>query len=362
MLATTLSLPTLADEPVAGNGGGSSNASSAKPADVPDNPEDIGKRNRGLMIKVIEPGKPSVTTEKKPAQQSKPTHKTETKSMSKAGSGEHKATGNKTETKTAAETKPAIHETKVVHTTTTTKTAKQEAVTTTKTAVVKPSKGNRSNSIMKTLETAGAHNVVPVKNTTNVVATKTANQTHSKSVSDDQIVTAWLNKPGDRPKYKDGEKLQVNVSANKDCNVLIFNYDGNMLTQLFPNEYQASPLVKAGQTVAVGGEQSKFDFTASNDGSKATSEKIFVYAYPVDSDSAPISVAMAPIPQTPFRGTEFTPEQYRELVNQSKAFTSRRVKVTGRSQTTELVSYTSDSGNAAAPNKIELGLSVESKH
>jgi hypothetical protein len=153
------------------------------------------------------------------------------------------------------------------------------------------------------------------------------------------------------------------VAANKDCNLMIFNYDGEQLTQLFPNEYQASPLVKAGQTIEVGGEGFKFDFTASNPTSKPSNEKIFVYAYPIESDNSPISVAMAPVPSSPFRAAEMTPEKYRELVNNSQAFFGRKVSVSAKKNEVEevqLASYEEQSqAQGGAANKIELSLVID---
>jgi hypothetical protein len=197
-----------------------------------------------------------------------------------------------------------------------------------------------------------------------------ANKTHhnvnvvAPSNSGEQIVTAWLNKSGSKPHYSNGEKLQINVAANKDCNLMIFNYDGEQLTQLYPNEYQASPLVKAGQTVEVGGEGFKFDFTASNSSSKASNEKIFVYAYPIESDNSPISVAMAKIPSSPFRAVEMTPEQYRDLVNKAQVFSGRKVSVSAKKsadvEEVQLASYSEQSqAQGGAANKIELSLVID---
>lgn len=205
---------------------------------------------------------------------------------------------------------------------------------------------------------------VPAK-TTEVVATKhTTSNTKTVVINaGEQIVSAWLNKRGDKPHFKDGERLQVNVAANKDCNLMIFNYDGEQLTQLYPNEFQTNPFVKAGQTIEVGGEGCKFDFTAANpSSSKPSNEKIFVYAYPLESDSAPISIAMARVPDSPFRAAEMTPEKYRELVNKSEVFFSRKVNVTGRkSKDTEEVQLASfeQQTPTSAPNKIELHLVID---
>ncbi len=220
-----------------------------------------------------------------------------------------------------------------------------------KTATVKSVK---SQPIAKTTP-AKTPDVVAVKHTTSNTKTIVVN-------NGEQIVSAWLNKKGDKPHFKDGERLQVNVAANKDCNLMIFNYDGEQLTQLYPNEFQTNPFVKAGQTIEVGGEGCKFDFTAANPSSKASSEKIFVYAYPLESDSAPISIAMAKVPDSPFRAAEMTPEKYRELVNRSEVFFSRKVNVTARKSKepdeVQLASFEQQSP-AAAPNKIELHLVID---
>lgn len=237
--------------------------------------------------------------------------------------------------------------------------------------------------VVKTTKTPVSATPVVIKSSPEPLKVKTHNETakvtpkHSETiatkshksiivaptVSGDQIVTAWLNKSGNKPHYSNGEKLQVNVAANKDCNLMIFNYDGEQLTQLFPNEYQASPLVKAGQTIEVGGEGFKFDFTASNPTSKPSNEKIFVYAYPIESDNSPISVAMAPVPSSPFRAAEMTPEKYRELVNNSQAFFGRKVSVSAKKNEVEevqLASYEEQSqAQGGAANKIELSLVID---
>jgi hypothetical protein len=121
--------------------------------------------------------------------------------------------------------------------------------------------------------------------------------------------------------------------------------------------------VKAGQTIEVGGEGFKFDFTASNPTSKPSNEKIFVYAYPIESDNSPISVAMAPVPSSPFRAAEMTPEKYRELVNNSQAFFGRKVSVSAKKNEVEevqLASYEEQSqAQGGAANKIELSLVID---
>lgn len=316
VLAASISLPALAE-------GTKTPAEPATPTQ-----EDMKKSTkRGIMIEPIRPKAP------------------ETKAAA-------------TTTKTKIDTKPSVK---------TTETAKVETKTTTKTApVMKTAKSPVVKTETKTVTaiTTGKHDATlkavsthATKSTSHQVATHT---TKAAPAAEDGIVTAWLNKNGDKPHYTPGEKLQVHVSAQKDCNVLIFNYDGDMLTQLFPNDYQPNPMVKAGQTVEIGGEQSKFDFQASNDKAKISNEKIFVYAYPVESDSSPISVAMNPIPESPFRGVEFSLDQYRELVNSSKAFSGRSVKVMGKSKT-QLVSFDEAQKTAAPPNKVELSLVIEGK-
>lgn len=253
--------------------------------------------------------------------------------------------------------KSAAAATRSTTTTTTVKTTKAPANTTP--VVIKSNPEPIKIKQQQHTETA---KVAPKHNET--VATKSHKSiVVAPTVAGDQIVSAWLNKSGSKPHYNNGEKLQVNVAANKDCNLMIFNYDGEQLTQLFPNEYQASPLVKAGQTVEVGGEGFKFDFTASNPTSKPSNEKIFVYAYPIESDNSPISVAMARVPSSPFRAAEMTPEKYRELVNNSQAFFGRKVSVSAKKNEVEEVQLASyeEQGQAqgGAANKIELSLVID---
>jgi len=333
MLAASISLPALAQS--------SSTTTGPSTAQEPATPtkedlKNVGKQ-RGIMIEPIRSIKPATTEEKKSASTPK------SSSTVKTATSSPKTTAKTDQTRTANATVPA----------------KKNNIKNVSTKVVLP--------VVKTADIS----VPTVKHTPKTINVNhhpvVASHTQSTTVaSGDSIVTASLNKVGNAPHYKDGEKLRVNVAAQKDCNLMIFNYDGNMLTQLFPNDYQTSPYVKAGQTVEIGGEQSKFDFQASNDKNKASREKIFVYAYPVESDSAPISVAMNPIPETPFRGTEFTPEQYRELVNQAKVFAPRSVKVMGKAQT-QLVSYTVPTSQSAlaqgpTPNKVELSLVIDGKN
>lgn len=180
-------------------------------------------------------------------------------------------------------------------------------------------------------------------------------------VNGEQIIAAWLNKKGTAPKYKDGEKLTVTVAANQDCNLMIFNYDGATLTQIFPNENQSDPLLRAGETVEVGGSESKFEYQASNTSEKPSNEKIFVYAYPVKSHSAPITVAMNPVSSSPFRSAEMSLEKYRDLVNESKVFFARKVKVVPKATANggSPISLASLEDQGVGVNKVELSLTIE---
>lgn len=178
-------------------------------------------------------------------------------------------------------------------------------------------------------------------------------------VSDSQteaVITASLNKAGNNPHFKVGETLVVNVTANTDCNLVIFNYDSQgTLTQIFPNEFQQSSFVRNGETVQIGGPESQFDYTIEG---KGGAEKIFVYAYP-SGEEKPLTVAMAKLPGSPFRSTEMTVEQYKELVRGAKGFfgRDRGIKVGAKKRVTTV----SHSPSGASPNKLELGFTVEAK-
>lgn len=171
------------------------------------------------------------------------------------------------------------------------------------------------------------------------------------SHSDSLAVKGWLNKPGNSPSYKVGEKMQVNVTANQDCNVMVFDFDGkNTLTQIFPNKYQDNGSLKAGQTIAIGGPDSPFDYQIEG---KGGAERIFVYAYPI-ATSSPMTIAFAPPTTSPFRSANMTSQQYLDLVNKSKVFFAREIKVVPKNGV-KPVSYNSGS----APNKIELPFVVK---
>ncbi|MDP3507022.1 MAG: DUF4384 domain-containing protein [Candidatus Melainabacteria bacterium] len=175
----------------------------------------------------------------------------------------------------------------------------------------------------------------------------------------DPIIKAWLNKPGSLPKYRDGEKMEVNVTASQDCNLSIFDYDGKgKLTQIFPNEYQQSSSVRAGETVTIGGAKSEFEYQVSTlPGESKIKEHIFVFAYP--TNEAPISIAMTRASDSPFRSADITMEQYRKLVNESKSYFSREVKITPKGQS-QIKQVANEISNAkSSPNKVELSFQIE---
>ncbi|MBY0357362.1 MAG: DUF4384 domain-containing protein [Candidatus Obscuribacterales bacterium] len=166
-------------------------------------------------------------------------------------------------------------------------------------------------------------------------------------------VIATLDRKGGMPVYKVGEKMTINVSANTDCNIVVFNYDSTgTLIQIFPNDYQQSGFLKAGENVHIGGNESPFDYQISGKGGK---EKIFVYAYPQGTE-APLEVALSQVPGTPFRAAEMTPEKYRELVNNAKSFFSREVKVVPKKNYQSTSAMTNIAPSA---NKVELTFQVE---
>lgn len=182
--------------------------------------------------------------------------------------------------------------------------------------------------------------------------TQVMNVSHSVILPSGSVVTASLDHPGKTPSYKVGDKLTVNVSAKADCNVVVFNYDSTgTLTQIFPNDYQQSGFLKAGESMQIGGADSAFDYQIAG---KGGTEKIFVYAYPTGTEQ-PIEIALSQVPGTPFRSTEMSLEKYRELVNGSKSFFSREVKVIPKKG----AQLASNSASSPPPNKVELTFIVE---
>lgn len=180
---------------------------------------------------------------------------------------------------------------------------------------------------------------------------------------DGPVITAKLDRPGNQPKYKVGDKLVLNVKANQDCNVVVLNFDSTgTLTQIFPNDYQQNGFMRAGDTVEIGGEESNFDYQIAG---KGGAEKIFIYAYPTsDKMPLPTLTAMAPIAGTPFRGMEMTVDKYKELVNSSQVFFARSVQVTPKKAApgagVQLVSQ-GQKQQSGSPNKVELSFMVETK-
>lgn len=170
----------------------------------------------------------------------------------------------------------------------------------------------------------------------------------------EQIVTAWLNKQGLNPAYRNREKMQINVRAHRDCNLMIFDFDGHgKLTQIFPNDYQQNSLVHAGETICIGGENSPFEYQVSIPTSQSKAkESIFVYAYP--TNGTPLTVAMNHLANAPFRGTEMSIEQYRKLVNDSKVYFARGIDIIPK----QGAKLTSSQSSAPSPNKIELSFSI----
>lgn len=226
-------------------------------------------------------------------------------------------------------------------------------------AVVKPAhvKTGHSNIIARVktkpvvISKKGGGHIKVIAGTTPDINYKTVSLENS-----DAIIKAWLNKPGSSPKYRDGEKMEVNVTANQDCNISIFDYDGKgKLTQIFPNEFQPAGSVRAGETITIGGADSKFEYQVSTQpGEDKVNEHIFIFAYP--TTEAPLSIAMSRTADSPFRSADLSLEQYRKLVNESKVYFSREVKIVAKGQTpVKPVANTTSS----APNKVELSFQIE---
>lgn len=170
------------------------------------------------------------------------------------------------------------------------------------------------------------------------------------------VVEASLDRPGQTPTYKSGDRMVIKLKARKDCNVLVFDFDnhGN-LTKLYPNDYEQDGTLHAGQSVELGGEKSEYTLDIDGNGL----ERIFVYASP--AADGPITVAMAPVPNTPFRAVNMSAENFDRLVNESKSFTEfdevkqagsneRSVHVTAKNGAAQQAAYTSSKAN----NKVEL--------
>ncbi len=175
--------------------------------------------------------------------------------------------------------------------------------------------------------------------------------------SSSTVISGWLDKPGTLPNYKSGDRMVVKLSAASDCNVLVFDYDSKgTLTQLFPNDFETSGTLKAGQTVEIGGAESKYTLDISGKGI----ERIFVYAYPLSEQ--PITVAMTPISRTPFRSVDITPDQYHKLVASSRTYFEnpshdRGVKITPKAGSQAVSTSTMETDKQ--PNKLELTFQID---
>ncbi|HEY9787256.1 MAG TPA: DUF4384 domain-containing protein [Candidatus Obscuribacterales bacterium] len=190
-----------------------------------------------------------------------------------------------------------------------------------------------------------------------------------EAVDSNPIIKVSLNKSGRNPIYKNGEKMQVTVSATQDCNVMIFDFDGmGKLKQLFPNEYQHKTLLRAGETISFGGPESPFEYQVSlPKGQPKVKERIFVYAYPVTEK--PLSIALSTVPNSPFRAAEISLAEYRKMVSESKIYFSRPVQAKERDVKIlpkaalnkngfQLASSDNSEEDVSGPNKRELSFII----
>jgi hypothetical protein len=172
-----------------------------------------------------------------------------------------------------------------------------------------------------------------------------------------QVLQASLDKPGVMPRYRSGEHMVIKLHALQNCNVMVFDYDNKgTITQLYPNDYDKNGSLHSDETVEIGGEHSQYTLDVDGNGP----EQIFVYAYPATEK---IEVAMAPVPNTPFRSTKLTREQYDRLIAQSREYFTpattetvagdRGVKITQKSAT-QNVSVTTHPAN-----KLQLVFEIE---
>lgn len=185
---------------------------------------------------------------------------------------------------------------------------------------------------------------------------QTSHKVAIKPASTAGVFSATLNKQGSQPSYKNGEKMQIAVTANQDCNLNIFNFDGHKLVQIFPNDFQKDSSVRAGETIEIGGADSEFDYQAALPrGAKKSEERIFVYAYP--TNDAPVSIALNHMENAPFRDAEMSIEQYRDLINQAKAkVKDRDIAIVAKKKKSN-VQLTSDSSSSPS-NTIEIPFTI----
>jgi hypothetical protein len=176
------------------------------------------------------------------------------------------------------------------------------------------------------------------------------------AANDNKVITAKLDKPGHLPKYKSGEQMVVKVTANQDCNIIVFDYDSNgTLTQLYPNAYEKSGTLRSGETIEIGGQQSQYTLDVSGKGT----ERIFVYAYPTTEGQ--ITVAMNPVVNTPFRSAELSVDQYRRLVKESRPYFTEAKPSSERTVSIKAKpgSQVAEASNQQQANKIELTFQVD---
>lgn len=182
---------------------------------------------------------------------------------------------------------------------------------------------------------------------------------HSSAGNDSPVLTASLNRPGTIPKYKAGEQMVIKLNALKDCNVIVFDYDSKgTLTQIFPNEFEPSGKLNAGQQIELGGSDAKYTLDVAGKGM----ERIFVYAYPADDKQITVAY-LSPVADTPFRSTPMTPAQYKDLVQKSRSYdevsmASGSRSVTVKAKVQPAAQLTSSSSDKAA-NKVELVFQID---
>jgi hypothetical protein len=317
-------------------------------ADEPTAQDLKNSKSRGIFLKV--PGSPAAFEMQKTQVESKPTTQPVAKSSGV------KATVKESVKETARETAktPARESSN--------KTEKESHKVSSQKATAAPQAVQHQESKSASNQKAATAKATTAKAKTTAKIQKGGNIVSEASgePQGDAIVKAWLNKGGKHPNYKDGEKMQVSVKASKDCNIVIYDFDGKgTLTQIFPNEFQKEATVRAGETVTIGGDNSSFDFqVALADGAARQTERLFVFAYPA-KEEAPLSVAMNKVPDSPFRSANMSLEQYRNLVNQSKVYFARSVKVLPKKNNNiQQVANQLNDGDSA-PNKTELSFSVE---
>lgn len=178
------------------------------------------------------------------------------------------------------------------------------------------------------------------------------------SHGDTSVISAKLDRVGNVPKYKAGEQMVVKIKAQQDCNVIVFDYDAHgTLTQLFPNAFEKSGTMHAGENIEIGGPSSQYTLDVTGKGT----ERIFVYAYPTSEGQ--ITVAMNPIVNTPFRSAELSIDQYRQLVRDSRPYfhdkviasSERTVSVKAKNNQQQVAEVS----KAQQANKVELVFQVD---